>query len=82
MNVFVSFTQISVVCQEPKLFARSLKENIKYGKEDATDEDMIQAAKSAYAHDFITKLQDGYDTGKSQGAFEIDASLRTLESTI
>ncbi|XP_012673518.2 antigen peptide transporter 1 isoform X2 [Clupea harengus] len=54
--------KISVVCQEPKLFARSLKENIKYGKEDATDEDMIQAAKSAYAHDFITKLQDGYDT--------------------
>ncbi|KAL2084425.1 hypothetical protein ACEWY4_019943 [Coilia grayii] len=55
--------KISVVSQEPKLFARSLRENIKYGMEDASDEDMIEAAKSAYAHDFITtKMQDGYNT--------------------
>lgn len=59
------WTQISVVSQEPKLFARSLRENIKYGIEDASDEDMIQAAKDAYVHNDITKMQDGYNTGRS-----------------
>lgn len=54
--------KISVVSQEPKLFARSLRENIKYGIEDASDEDMIQAAKDAYVHNDITKMQDGYNT--------------------
>ncbi|XP_076136938.1 antigen peptide transporter 1 [Alosa pseudoharengus] len=54
--------KISVVSQEPKLFARSLKENIKYGIEDASDEDMIQAAKSAYVHEDIMKMQNGYNT--------------------
>lgn len=54
--------KISVVSQEPKLFARSLRENIKYGMEEASEEDMIEAAKSAYAHHFITSMQNGYDT--------------------
>lgn len=54
--------KLSVVSQEPKLFARSLRENISYGKEDATDEDVEQAAKRAYAHDFIMGLPEGYKT--------------------
>ncbi|XP_028835014.1 antigen peptide transporter 1 [Denticeps clupeoides] len=54
--------KISVVSQEPKLFARSLKDNIKYGKEDATNEEVYRAAKLASAHKFISQLPDGYET--------------------
>ncbi len=53
---------IAVVPQEPALFHRSIKENIAYGKADATMEEIIEVAKKAHAHDFIEKLKDGYDT--------------------
>lgn len=57
--------QISVVAQEPVLFGRSIRENIKYGTADATDEDMYDAAKLANAHRFITSdFPNGYDTGE------------------
>ena len=44
------------------LFNTTIAENIRYGREDATMEDIIQAAKNANAHDFISQLPDGYDT--------------------
>lgn len=53
---------ISVVPQEPTLFHRSIRENIIYGKPDATDEEIIAVAKKAQAHDFIVSLPEGYDT--------------------
>ncbi len=53
---------ISFVPQEPILFHRTLKENIRYGKRDATDEEVIEAAKKAHCHEFIAQLKDGYDT--------------------
>ena len=53
---------ISYVPQEPLLFHRSIKENISYGKEDATLEEIIDCAKRARAHDFIMQLPMGYDT--------------------
>ena len=53
---------IGVVQQDVYLFVGSVKENIRYGKPDATDEEIIEAAKSANAHDFIMGLPDGYDT--------------------
>jgi ATP-binding cassette subfamily B protein len=53
---------ISLVPQEPILFHRSLKENIAYGRRDATDEEIVDAAKRAHCHDFISQLPDGYDT--------------------
>lgn len=53
---------IAVVPQEPLLFHRTVKENIMYGKLDATDEEVIAAAQKAQAHDFIIKLENGYDT--------------------
>ena len=53
---------ISYVPQDPLLFHRSLKENISYGRPDATDEEIIAAAKMAKCHDFISKLTDGYET--------------------
>lgn len=53
---------LGMVLQDVNLFTGTIKENIKYGKEDATDEEVIEAAKLANAHNFITKLPQGYDT--------------------
>ena len=51
-----------MVLQEVNLFTGTVMDNIRYGKLDATDEECIAAAKLANAHDFITRLPDGYDT--------------------
>lgn len=53
--------QISVVAQEPFLFNGSIRENILYGRLDASEADLHAAAKAANCHDFITRLPDGYD---------------------
>lgn len=54
--------QIGIVSQETFLFTLSIKENIAYGKPKATMEEIIEAAKTARAHEFISALPDGYDT--------------------
>ncbi|NLG93581.1 MAG: ABC transporter ATP-binding protein [Clostridiales bacterium] len=53
---------IGIVQQDVYMFAGSIKENIAYGKPDATDEEIIEAAKNANIHDFIVSLDKGYDT--------------------
>ena len=53
---------IGMIPQDPSLFHRSLMENIRYGQIDASDGDVIEAAKRAHAHDFITTLPEGYDS--------------------
>ncbi|KAJ2998322.1 ATP-binding cassette sub- B member 10, mitochondrial [Globomyces sp. JEL0801] len=53
---------MGLVSQEPVLFATTIKENIRYGKPDATDEEIYQAAKEANAHDFILQFPKGYET--------------------
>lgn len=53
--------KIGMIPQDPSLFHRSLMDNIRYGRIDATDEEVIQAAKQAHAHEFILKLPQGYD---------------------
>lgn len=53
---------ISYVPQEPLLFHRSIRENIAYGKPDATDEEIVEAARKAHAHEFIDKLPEKYET--------------------
>lgn len=53
---------ISIVPQDVHLFGVSIKENIKYGKLDATEEEVIQAAKDANAHEFISELPEGYNS--------------------
>lgn len=53
---------IGFVPQEPVLFHRSLMENIRYGRRNATDEEVIAAAKDAHCHEFIKELSDGYHT--------------------
>lgn len=55
-------SQMGLVNQEPILFATSIKENILFGKEGASMELVIKAAKAANAHDFIVKLPNGYET--------------------
>jgi ATP-binding cassette subfamily B protein len=52
--------QISLIPQDPSLFHRTLIENIRYGRIDATDEEVIDAARKAYAHDFIAQIKEGY----------------------
>ncbi len=53
---------ISVVLQEPLLFSMSIRDNIRYGRLDATDAEIEEAARQANAHDFIIRLPQGYDT--------------------
>lgn len=54
--------QISIIEQDIFLFSRSIAENIAFGKQDATREEIIKAAKEAQAHDFIMSFEEGYDT--------------------
>lgn len=54
--------KIAVIPQDPSLFHRSLKENIRYGRPDASDGEIIAAAKAAQAHDFILATPEGYET--------------------
>ena len=55
-------SNIAMVLQDTHLFSGTVRENIRYGRLDATDEEVIQAAKIASAHSFIERLSDGYDT--------------------
>ncbi len=54
--------QIGIVQQTPLLFSTTLRENIAYGRPDATEEEIIAVARAAQAHDFIMRLPEGYDT--------------------
>ncbi|MEJ1929350.1 ABC transporter ATP-binding protein [Nostoc sp. NIES-2111] len=54
--------QISLIPQDPSLFHRTLMENIRYGRIDATDEEVIKAARKAHAHDFIAQMREGYNS--------------------
>jgi ATP-binding cassette subfamily B protein len=53
---------IGINLQDSILFSGTIKDNIKYGRANATDDEVVEAAKAAQAHDFITKFPDGYDT--------------------
>jgi subfamily B ATP-binding cassette protein MsbA len=55
-------SQIALVDQETTLFRESIANNIRYGKPDATEDEVIEAARAAFAHDFIMQLPDGYST--------------------
>ncbi|MHC0066944.1 ABC transporter ATP-binding protein [Nostoc sp. UIC 10890] len=55
-------SQISLIPQDPSLFHRTLIENIRYGRLDASDEEVVEAARQAYAHDFIAQIKEGYDS--------------------
>jgi len=67
---------IAYVPQEPLLFHRSLRENIAYGKPDATDEEIISAAKKAHAIEFIDKLPEGLDTMVGERGVKLSGGQR------
>ncbi|KAI3703842.1 hypothetical protein L1987_74038 [Smallanthus sonchifolius] len=69
-------SQMGLVNQEPILFATSIKENILFGKEDASMDDVVAAAKGANAHDFIVKLPDGYETNVGQFGFQLSGGQK------
>ncbi len=78
-------SQLGIMTQDNYLFSGTIRDNIKYGKMDATDEEMIDAAKAVHAHDFIEKMENGYDTviterggGLSNGQRQLIAFARTL----
>ena len=67
-----------MVLQETWLTGGTIKENIAYGKRDATDEEIIAAAKAANAHGFITKMSNGYDTVVSEGGDNLSQGQKQL----
>ena len=69
---------LGIVLQDTNLFTGTVMENIRYGKLDATDEECIAAAKLAGAHDFITRLPDGYDTELSGNGANLSQGQRQL----
>lgn len=79
--------QMGIMTQDNFLFSGTIKDNIRYGKLDATDEEIMNAAKIVNAHDFIMKLEKGYDTelaergsGLSVGQRQLIAFARTILS--
>jgi len=69
---------LGVVLQETNLFTGTVMENIRYGNLEASDEDCIRAAKTANAHDFITRLPEGYDTMLTGGDSQLSQGQRQL----
>ncbi len=67
---------IGVVLQNNVLFTGTIKENIRWGKKDATDEEIIAACKAAQAHDFIMRQPDGYDTVLAQGGLNLSGGQK------
>ena len=73
-----SRAMFGMVLQETWLYSGTIKENIAYGKPDATDEEIIEAAKMAHAHEFITRLPNGYDTKISGDGNNISQGQKQL----
>ncbi len=67
---------IAYVPQEPSMFHRSIRENIRYGRLNASDNDVVEAAKKAHAHDFISKLPEGYDTMVGERGVKLSGGQR------
>lgn len=73
-------SSLGYVLQTPHLFSGSIRENIRYGNLDATDEEVEAAAKLVGAHDFITKLENGYDTDAGEGGNLMSTGQKQLIS--
>lgn len=71
---------LGIVLQDTNLFTGTIKDNIRYGKLDATDEEIVAAAKLANAHDFIMRLPDGYDTVLESDGANLSQGQRQLIS--
>ena len=71
-------SKLGVMTQDNFLFTGTIKENIRYGRLDATDEEIIEAAKAVNAHEFIMKMEKGYDTELSERGAGLSAGQRQL----
>lgn len=71
---------VRIVSQDPFLFSRTIEENIRYGKPTASHEEVIQAAKLANAHTFISQLPEGYQTRILEGGVNLSVGQRQLLS--
>lgn len=67
---------VAVVLQKNVIFSGTIKENLKWGNKDASDEEIIEACKLAQAHDFITSFPDGYDTKIEQGGTNVSGGQK------
>ena len=67
---------VGMVLQKNVLFSGSIKENLKWGNPDATDEQVIHAAKAAQAHDFVMSFPDGYETDLGQGGVNVSGGQK------
>jgi ATP-binding cassette, subfamily B, bacterial len=70
--------QLGVVPQEGFLFAGTVRENITFGRPDATDEEIVAAAEAVGAHDFVVRLEDGYDTELGERGLRLSLGQRQL----
>ena len=70
--------QYGMVLQDSWLFCGTIMENLRYGNENATDEEVIAAAKSAYAHGFIRRMPNGYNTLISEGGGNLSQGQKQL----
>lgn len=68
--------QISMIPQDPSLFHRSMMENIRYGRLDATDEEVIEASKKAHCHEFIMKMPEKYNSPVGERGVKISGGQR------
>lgn len=73
-------SSIGYVLQTPHLFSGSIRENIRYGRLDATDEEIVAAAKLVNAHDFITHMEHGYDSDVGEGGGQLSTGEKQLIS--
>ncbi|MGI5997262.1 MAG: ABC transporter ATP-binding protein [Lutispora sp.] len=73
-------SNLGYVLQTPHLFSGTVKDNIRYGKLDAADEDIINAAKMVNAHEFIMKLEKGYETEVGEGGSRLSTGEKQLIS--
>ncbi|MGJ7045336.1 ABC transporter ATP-binding protein [Thermoanaerobacterium thermosulfurigenes] len=73
-------SQMGIMLQDTFLFSATIKENIRYGKLDATDEEIIAAAKAVNAHEFIIKMEKGYDTEVNERGSRLSVGQRQLIS--
>jgi len=71
---------IGIVLQDTVLFTGTVRDNIRYGRLDATDEEVLQAARMANAHGFISRLRNGYDTELSESGSNLSQGERQLIS--
>ncbi len=67
---------VAIVLQKNVLFSGTIKENLKWGNENATDEEIIEACKAAQAHDFIMAFPEGYDTELTQGGTNVSGGQK------